>query len=156
MEMIHRFSNRLSPISIAEKCFKSSINKQFVRTPILGSRLNQEKSFKSRVSDLKPNFNGHLIIPKTYSTSSSSTARAGWFLGLGEQKKQILPDIVKAGDPVLHEPARDVPIDEIGSEKIERIIDSMIKVMRDAPGVGLAAPQIGIPLKVPFFLFLLI
>ncbi|OVA00456.1 Formylmethionine deformylase [Macleaya cordata] len=151
MEMIHRFSHRLSSISIVEKCFKNSINKQFVRNPNLGTRLNHEKSFKSRVSDLKPAFNRNLITIKTFSTSSSSsssTARAGWFLGLGENKKPILPEIVKAGDPVLHEPSRDVPIDEIGSEKIQNIIDNMIKVMREAPGVGLAAPQIGIPLKI--------
>ncbi|KAK4369198.1 hypothetical protein RND71_012990 [Anisodus tanguticus] len=37
---------------------------------------------------------------------------------------------------------------EIGSERIQKIIDEMVKVMRNAPGVGLAAPQIGIPLKI--------
>lgn len=80
-------------------------------------------------------------------------ARAGWFLGLGE-KQQVLPEIVKAGDPVLHEPAQEVPPEEIESERIQKIIDDMIKVMRKAPGVGLAAPQIGIPLKVSqFFIF---
>lgn len=91
--------------------------------------------------------------------SSNLAARAGWFLGLGE-KKEVLPDIVKAGDPVLHEPAQEVPLEEIGSERIQKIIDDMIKVMRKAPGVGLAAPQIGIPLKVSelfhhFFFFFL-
>lgn len=74
-------------------------------------------------------------------------ARAGWFLGLGG-KQQVLPEIVKAGDPVLHEPAQEVPPEEIESERIQKIIDDMIKVMRKAPGVGLAAPQIGVPLKV--------
>lgn len=68
-------------------------------------------------------------------------------LGLGD-KKQDMPDLVKAGDPVLHEPAREVDPNEIGSERIQKIIDDMIKVMRKAPGVGLAAPQIGIPLKI--------
>lgn len=86
-----------------------------------------------------------LISNKSY---SSATARAGWFLGLGEKKKQIMPDIVKAGDPVLHEPTQDVPLEDIGSERIQKIIDEMVTVMRNAPGVGLAAPQIGIPLKV--------
>lgn len=81
--------------------------------------------------------------------TSSTTARAGWFLGLGDKKaKTGLPDIVKAGDPVLHEPAREVDQNEIGSERIQKIIDDMVKVMRRAPGVGLAAPQIGIPLRV--------
>ena len=47
-----------------------------------------------------------------------------------------------AGDPVL------LP-KEIRSERIQKIIDDMVKVMRLAPGVGLglAAPQIGVPLR---------
>ncbi|KAJ0700786.1 putative peptide deformylase [Helianthus annuus] len=82
-------------------------------------------------------------------SSSTGPVRAGWFLGLGEKKKVTdLPEIVQAGDPVLNEPARDVRPDEIGSERVQKIIDDMVKVMRGAPGVGLAAPQIGIPLKV--------
>lgn len=59
-----------------------------------------------------------------------------------------MPDLVKAGDPVLHEPAREVDPNEVGSERIQKIIDDMVRVMRNAPGVGLAAPQIGIPLKI--------
>ena len=58
------------------------------------------------------------------------------------------PYIVKAGDPVLHEPAREVDHSEIKSDKIQNIIDEMIFVMRNAPGVGVAAPQIGISLRV--------
>ncbi|KAM0017381.1 putative peptide deformylase [Helianthus debilis subsp. tardiflorus] len=82
-------------------------------------------------------------------SSSTGPVRAGWFLGLGEKKKATdLPEIVQAGDPVLNEPARDVRPDEIGSERVQKIIDDMVKVMRGAPGVGLAAPQIGIPLKI--------
>ncbi|KAJ4828435.1 Peptide deformylase 1A, chloroplastic/mitochondrial [Turnera subulata] len=80
--------------------------------------------------------------------SSSVVAKAGWLLGLGEKKKTSLPDTVKAGDPVLHEPAQEVDPKDIGSDKIEKIIDDMVKVMRKAPGVGLAAPQIGVPLRI--------
>ncbi|GMI78093.1 peptide deformylase 1A [Hibiscus trionum] len=80
--------------------------------------------------------------------SSSAGRKAGWFLGLGDKKKMDLPEIVKAGDPVLHEPAREVDPNEIGSERIQKIIDDMVRVMRMAPGVGLAAPQIGIPLRI--------
>ena len=67
-----------------------------------------------------------------------------------KKKKKVLdlPCIVKAGDPVLHEPAREVSAEEIGSDRIQKIIDDMVQVMRRRPGVGLAAPQIGIPLKV--------
>lgn len=87
---------------------------------------------------------------RTYTSSSSSslTAKAGWLLGLGEKKKMSSPEIVKAGDPVLHEPAREVDPEEIGSDRIQKIIDDMVKAMRMAPGVGLAAPQIGIPLRI--------
>lgn len=33
-------------------------------------------------------------------------------------------------------------------ESVKRLIDDMFDTMRDAPGVGLAAPQIGVPLRV--------
>eukprot|EP01018_Ginkgo_biloba_P021020 Gb_04790 [translate_table: standard] len=67
------------------------------------------------------------------------------FFGFGN--KVALPELVEAGDPVLHECASEVPLEEIGSERIEKIIDDMIAVMRNAPGCGLAAPQIGVPLQ---------
>ncbi|GAQ78852.1 peptide deformylase [Klebsormidium nitens] len=87
--------------------------------------------------------------------SIESTKKQGWRLpisidflkgGLMEEKKgdKNLPPIVQAGDPVLHEPAQAVESSEIGTPELERIIDQMVDVMRAAPGVGLAAPQIGI------------
>ncbi|CAN0878341.1 Peptide deformylase 1A, chloroplastic [Linum grandiflorum] len=88
------------------------------------------------------------IVSRKSSSSSATTAKAGWLMGLGAKRKPVLPEIVKAGDPVLHEPAREVDPADISSEKIQKIIDDMVHVMRIAPGVGLAAPQIGIPLKI--------
>ncbi|KAL0342080.1 UNVERIFIED_CONTAM: Peptide deformylase 1A, chloroplastic [Sesamum calycinum] len=88
---------------------------------------------------------------RIYSAQKKSQVRfscpGGLVSGKGE-RKNALPDIVKAGDPVLHEPAQEVGPEEIGSERIQKIIDDMVKVMRKAPGVGLAAPQIGIPLRI--------
>jgi peptide deformylase len=56
----------------------------------------------------------------------------------------ILP-IRRAGDPVLREKARRVrTIDS----SIHKLIEDMWETMYDAPGVGLAAPQIGVPLRV--------
>jgi peptide deformylase len=49
------------------------------------------------------------------------------------------------GDPVLTMPA--APIDEITSE-LERLVDDMLETMYDAPGVGLAAPQIGVSKRI--------
>jgi peptide deformylase len=51
--------------------------------------------------------------------------------------------IVQAGEPVLRETARLLAPQEIVSEEIQRLIRDMRDAMRDAPGVGLAAPQIG-------------
>jgi hypothetical protein len=47
------------------------------------------------------------------------------------------------GEPVLRQVARQLTPDEIRSEFIQRLIEDMRETMRDAPGVGLAAPQIG-------------
>ncbi|HWM85776.1 MAG TPA: peptide deformylase [Kofleriaceae bacterium] len=51
--------------------------------------------------------------------------------------------IVQAGDPVLRRRARPLEPDEISTPRIQGLIELMRDTMRDAPGVGLAAPQIG-------------
>jgi peptide deformylase len=51
--------------------------------------------------------------------------------------------IVSVGDPVLRKKARQLTIDEIRSSRIQDLISHMRDTMRDAPGVGLAAPQVG-------------
>jgi peptide deformylase len=53
-------------------------------------------------------------------------------------------EIVTHPDPVLRKKAR--KITDFGSE-LQSLIDDMVETMRVAPGVGLAAPQIGIPLQ---------
>src|SRR3712207_5729292 len=52
----------------------------------------------------------------------------------------ILP-IRKFGDPVLRQPARSV---ERITDAHRRLVEDMIETMRDAPGVGLAGPQVGV------------
>jgi len=54
----------------------------------------------------------------------------------------ILP-IVQAGEPVLRKKARPLRPNEIRSREIRDLIANMRETMHDAPGVGLAAPQIG-------------
>jgi len=51
--------------------------------------------------------------------------------------------IVQTGEPVLRQRARDLSPAEILSPEIQRLIQLMRDTLRDAPGVGLAAPQIG-------------
>lgn len=56
--------------------------------------------------------------------------------------------IVQTGAPVLRARAQEVPSDRIGTPAFRELVETMIAVMREAPGVGLAAPQIDVPLRV--------
>lgn len=56
----------------------------------------------------------------------------------------LLP-IRVAGDPVLRQKCKKVRRIDAA---IHKLIDDMIETMRDAPGVGLAANQVGVPLRV--------
>lgn len=57
----------------------------------------------------------------------------------------MLRPILRLGDSILSEPTR--PVDAITPE-IETLIDDMIETMYAAPGIGLAAPQVGVSLKI--------
>src|SRR2546428_2377408 len=55
--------------------------------------------------------------------------------------------IVHAGEPVLRKHTRALSPQEIRSKEIQKLIEHMRETMRGAPGVGLAAPQIGLSLQ---------
>src|ERR671919_2084886 len=57
----------------------------------------------------------------------------------------MLRPIVRYGDTVLHQAAK--PVGEITTE-IQTLIDDMIETMYAAPGVGLAAPQVGVAQRI--------
>jgi len=57
----------------------------------------------------------------------------------------MIRPILKYGDSTLHTPAQ--PVEAITPD-IERLIDDMIETMYAAPGVGLAAPQVGVALRI--------
>jgi peptide deformylase len=57
----------------------------------------------------------------------------------------MIRPILKYGDSLLHQQARAV---EAPTAEIDRLVDDMIETMYAAPGVGLAAPQIGVPLRI--------
>jgi peptide deformylase len=59
----------------------------------------------------------------------------------------VLLKIQQAGSPTLRHPARPLASDEIVGPGIQHLIEHMRETMRDAPGVGLAAPQVGIGLQ---------
>ena len=54
--------------------------------------------------------------------------------------------IARMGHPVLMGKAQ--PVEKPNDPAILMLIDDMIETMRDAPGIGLAAPQVHVPLRV--------
>jgi peptide deformylase len=59
----------------------------------------------------------------------------------------MLLKIVQVGTPVLRKGTCRLTRDEVRSPEVQQLLDWMRETMRDAPGVGLAAPQIGLPLR---------
>jgi peptide deformylase len=57
----------------------------------------------------------------------------------------MIRPILKYGDQVLHDAARSV---EAVTPDIDRLVIDMIETMYAAPGIGLAAPQVGEPLRI--------
>src|SRR5215472_9713734 len=55
--------------------------------------------------------------------------------------------IMQAGEVVLRQKARPLSTEEIHSQLVRELIDNMRETMRDACGVGLAAPQVDMPLQ---------
>ena len=50
--------------------------------------------------------------------------------------------VARMGHPVLRERARPLDAAEIGSPRIQRLIDDMFETMHDSQGIGLAGPQV--------------
>jgi peptide deformylase len=55
--------------------------------------------------------------------------------------------IVECGDPVLRRPADPVDPADLATEEMQRLIGQMRATMDAAPGVGLAAPQVGVSIQ---------
>jgi len=60
-------------------------------------------------------------------------------------KPEMIRPLIRYGAQVLHQPAR--PVDAITPE-INQLLTDMVETMYAAPGIGLAAPQIGVALRV--------
>ncbi len=57
--------------------------------------------------------------------------------------------IARMGHPVLLQ--RAAPVADPGAAEIRQLVDDMIETMLDAPGIGLAAPQVHVPLRLFVF-----
>jgi peptide deformylase len=57
----------------------------------------------------------------------------------------MIRPILKYGDDILHQQAQ--PVGNVTSD-LHQLIDDMIETMYAAPGIGPAAPQVGVPLRI--------
>lgn len=89
--------------------------------------------------------------PATPPASSPSPTGPPGSLPLPERVEALLGaggplPILAAGEPVLRRPAQ--PYEgQLAPAQLARLIEAMRETMRTAPGVGLAAPQVGIGLR---------
>ena len=60
----------------------------------------------------------------------------------------MIREIVTIGHPVLRERARAITPHEVASAPIQQLIDDLIDTMRNANGAGIAANQVGEPVRV--------
>jgi peptide deformylase len=60
----------------------------------------------------------------------------------------VVREIVTIGHPVLRERARELSPDELRSPEVQTLIDDLVETKRAANGAGIAAPQVGEPVRV--------
>ena len=58
-----------------------------------------------------------------------------------------LRTIIRMGHPNLRRVAQHVELDDIGSDKMNTLLRDMEDTMHDSGGIGLAAPQIDVDLR---------
>lgn len=56
--------------------------------------------------------------------------------------------VLQIGHPLLKQRAAEVPVGQIGSERVQGVIEDMIDTMHDANGAGIAANQIGESMRI--------
>src|SRR5579875_670500 len=84
---------------------------------------------------------GHKLFCEPHHPRTGSRISAWHYSG------KVILKIWQAGEPVLRQRAQALTPEQIRSGETQRLIELMRETMHDAPGVGLAAPQIGLPLQ---------
>jgi len=91
---------------------------------------------------------GHLLCtPKSFRIilRCETTALPSWLKAMTGMKSYKVRQV---GDPVLRDKSKPVQYDFVFSPELAKIIDVMVKTMKDKKAVGIAAPQIGASLRV--------
>lgn len=74
-----------------------------------------------------------------------------WYQQLWTTKRTNMPPyghFTQIGDPVLRDRAAVVPAECVDSKEVHAIVDQMVHVLRKYDCVGIAAPQIGVSLRI--------
>lgn len=87
----------------------------------------------------------YLVVIAVFTTAC---ATSGTVMKSGGSMDVLENPIVQTGNPVLRARAKDVPVEQIATPEFQQLVASMTDAMRKAPGVGLAAPQLGVSLRV--------
>lgn len=90
--------------------------------------------------------------PLRCSSYSSSVKVRSYFQYL---KHKLIPPpvppykhVCQVGDPVLRSRAAPVDPGAVGGAEVQKVVHTLVKVMRELDCVGLSAPQIGVPLRI--------
>jgi len=60
----------------------------------------------------------------------------------------FLLKIARLGNPIIRETAESISKEELNTQSLQNLIDAMIETMRDADGVGIAAPQVHVSKRI--------
>ncbi|KAH8268005.1 hypothetical protein KR018_005467 [Drosophila ironensis] len=74
-----------------------------------------------------------------------------WYQGLWRTERTNLPPyshFTQIGDPVLRQRAAPVPPEHLDSPEVQAVVERMVRVLRKFDCVGIAAPQIGVSLRI--------
>lgn len=85
-------------------------------------------------------------LSPSWATPGDSCARTLAIRAATELPTQL--KIVKTPDPILQQVAKPVPLEFLGQPEFSNFLYKMIQFRKNKGGVGLAAPQIGVPLRV--------
>jgi len=59
-----------------------------------------------------------------------------------------IKEVCQVGHPVLRQVAKPVSRDKISTPDFQKLLDRMVRIMRETQAVGVAAPQVGVGLRV--------
>lgn len=95
-------------------------------------------------------FPKRLPSTKTIHTSAQLDSFKTWYQSKWTPRKTEAPyaHVIQVGDPILRQKSSPVPLDAIKSKELNFFIDQLIDVLHNYKLVGIAAPQVGIGLRI--------